>query len=291
MSILALTAGFLIFAPRDGKPAAEKRAPNAGRANGDPADRPADAASSASPQAVAFAGEEANSRARTFIEMAARDAEGALAAALKETGKEARSELLQAVLRGWAAVNVEAAGDWARSQQFLDRGLAMAAVFNGAVARPSEAIRYATMISREDPDRARDYGMYLIFGLAQTDLHEKAAAFAAGTNPAHAGEWLNAAYNQWAKKDPERALASAVKNPAAMKKTVFYAAITGWAQANPRALAAHAVDFPKGDERDYSLTVALRAWIARDPGAAGEWIEAHRDAVASIPDFETILED
>jgi hypothetical protein len=284
--LAALTGAYLLFGP----PASKREETSASPA-ARPVGSPENTASNDSPRAVAVSGGEQNSHAKILREMAARDPESALAAALKETREDARSDLLQAVLRGWAANDVEAAGDWARSQQFIDRGLAMAAVFNGAVAQPAEAIRYATMISGEEPDRARDYGMYLIFGLGQAGLHEKAASFASGTDPALAGEWVNAAYNQWAKKDPERALASAVKTPAATKTAAFYATIAGWAQTNPRALVAHAVNFPKGAERNYSLTVALRAWISRDPGAAGDWIEAHRNVVESIPNFETILED
>lgn len=228
---------------------------------------------------------------RALQALAARDPQGALISALNETDEELRTELFQAVLRGWAGVDVEAAGDWARSQDFVDHGLAMAAVFNGAARQPSEAVRYARMISREDPQRTRDYGVYLIFALGQTGHHEKAVAYAVEGTPALAVEWVNAAYNRWGQRNPKHALASAVKTDAALRHIAFCAVISGWAQANPQALASHAMHFPAGAEKDYSLIVALRSWIGRDPGAAADWIEAHRGAVASIPGFETILED
>lgn len=295
LSLAALLGAAVFFASHISKrgdaPRGKEQGPTTRRVESPPVSGSAVAISGEpSPPAADPVGGE-NETARMLRTMAAHDPKGALGAALEESDEERRSELLQAVLRGWAGMDVEAAGDWARSQDFMDHGLAMAAVFNGAVRQPSDAIHYASMLCAEDPRRARDYGVYLIFSLGQAGHHEKAAAYAAKGDPAHAGEWLNAAYNHWGRQAPELALASAVKINAATRRTAFYAVISGWAQTNPRALAVNAVNFPAGGEKDYSLIVALRSWIGRDPGAAADWIEAHRSVVEGIPGLETILED
>lgn len=223
--------------------------------------------------------------------VAARDAERALSFALQESDFGLRSELLQACLRGWASTDVESAGTWARSQRYLDWGLAMAAVFQGAAVHPEEAIRYAKHLSHHDPAHARNYGSYIVFALGRIRNHEEAARFAATTPSAFTVDRLNAAYANWGRSEPERALTSAMEQADDLvRRTALYAVISAWSQCEPRALASFALQLPAGPEKDYAVITALRSWLALDPAATDEWISAHGAVLAKISRLELILD-
>ena len=206
-------------------------------------------------------------------ELAFNDPSRALAFAEAETDPELRDVLFQSALRGWAKKNPEDALAWVSTQTYLDRGVATAAVFHGAASDPENAVHLATQLSTDDPERAADYGSYLIAALDGAGEFNRAAQFAAEVSEEYRVDLLNAAYAGWADRDPQAALTNLSRlNDPEIRRTAFDAAVSRWADHAPKAAAAYAVDLAPGHERTFALSVALRSWASADPTAAAEWI-------------------
>lgn len=220
--------------------------------------------------------------------LAARDPLRAMALAAGESDQSRREELIQAVLRGWAGTDADAAANWALAQSYLDQGQAMAAVFNGSNQHPDEAVRLARRLTVQDPGNAQSFGGYLIFALGQVGKFEVAASYAASSEAAIRTDLLTAAYDKWAEIQPELAFAAALefKTPE-IQTTAVQAAIGGWARTNPQGLTEWAANIPEGSDRTLALTTALRSWIEKDPAAASEWVARTK----FTPEMEAALED
>ncbi|HEX2853190.1 MAG TPA: hypothetical protein VHO24_08130 [Opitutaceae bacterium] len=226
--------------------------------------------------------------AESIETLAGRDHRRALAFALAESNLPSRDTLLQAVLRGWAATDANAAADWARSQSYLESGQAMAAVFNGASRHPDEAVWLNRRLSTEDPDNAAANTGYLIFALARNEKFALAAEVAA-TGPSDSRvDLLTAAYGAWGEHHPKVALAhtAELKNPD-IQHAAFQAVLGGWAKANPEELTEVAANLPAGPDRQLALVTALRQWIEKDPASAAEWAR-HANF---FPEMEATLEE
>ena len=220
-------------------------------------------------------------------DLAARDPDRARAFALEETREPLRTDLLRAVLAGWATDDIEAAGRWALTQDHLYQDAALAAVFHGARSQPDEAVRYARYLAQADPSRTGDVGHYLIHALGEADEHQRAATYAAAGG-AFAKEWLVPAYAQWARQDPPVAIAAAAQlRDEEQRRTASRAAIAGWAKVDPAALLRYAESLHPGSDRDRAIVAGLRALAAREPDAAAAWIAKS----APISGVETVLED
>jgi hypothetical protein len=103
-----------------------------------------------------------------------------------------------------------------------------------------------------------------------------AAEFAAASAPALRRDLLNAAYYEWARREPELAVQMALRlGDAGEREYAVESALSGWARTDPAALAEAAMAFPEGGEKTAALTKAFRAWLVIDPTKAGEWIAAH----------------
>jgi hypothetical protein len=227
--------------------------------------------------------------AESLETLAAQDPSRALAIALAETDLALRETLLQAVLRGWASTAPDTAADWALAQTYLEQGLAMAAVFNGAKVNPATAISLAERLSAQHPADADSYGRYLIFGLTQAGQFELAANFAARSPDEVRTELLSAAYTHWARQQPSNALAAALKlDDPAKQDAAFHATISGWAHLNPQELTATANQLPEGADRILALTSGLRSWIEKDPATASDWISQHK---LTAKEAEMVLEE
>lgn len=221
-------------------------------------------------------------------ELATRDPGKALSLALGQTDEAFRSDLLQAVLRGWAATDTDAAANWAQAQSHLEKGQAMSAVFHGAAKRPDEALRLGQRLSSEDPENAASYGGYLVFALGRAEKFETAATVALAAPAEFRTDLLTNAYNAWGERQPKLALAAAATLPDPdMQRTAFQATVGGWAKANPRELTEVAVNLPEGPDRTLALTTGLRQWIDQDPASAAEWAKRAK----FFPEMEATLEE
>jgi len=211
--------------------------------------------------------------AALVAELAAADPMRAIALADGETNGSLRDTLLQAALRGWGGVSPEVALAWATAQTLLDSGEAMASVFHGAAHDPENLLRLTGQWSQQDPDRAGDYGSYLVAALNRAGDFSQAATYAAAVPSEFRLNLLNAAYAGWADREPKAALEAIGQLPdPEIKKTAFAATISRWANNDAPAAAAYARELPEGSERMLALTVALRNWAAVDGVGAATWM-------------------
>lgn len=218
-----------------------------------------------------------------FEELGASDAMRALALAEAEANSVLRSEFIQAALRGWGRTDPAAAIAWAKAQSLLDQGMAMSAVFHGAAHVPEEAVRLAVQLSGQDPERAGDYGSYLISALSRAGEFSRAAGFAEEASQEIRVDLINAAYSAWGNREPQTALrfVEDISDPE-MKTMAFNAAISAWANHDGKAVAEYALELPAGPGKTFAFSVALRAWAATDLVAAAKWLGS-RDA---SPEFD-----
>jgi hypothetical protein len=231
---------------------------------------------------------------RALMELARHDPARALVLALGESGERLRERFRDAALKGWAAVAPEKAAAWAMALPPGDRRPAIVAVFSGAIEQPVEAARLGQQLCRQWPAEAGDYGQLLISALTGAGAYEVAARFAWDDTSEHGPAWLNAAYYQWAMRQPEAALKAfgAITDPVT-RNHAFLGLTAGWAEANPAALANYAVKLPAGSERADALGQMLSQWATRDPLTASEWMLKNLNpstdldggvaAVASLP--------
>jgi hypothetical protein len=193
--------------------------------------------------------------------------------ARKESDPDLRLRFLEAAMRGWGQTNPEAALAWATSQDSMDPGQAMAAVFHGAARDREGAIRLTAEMSKRAPQRANDYGSYLIAALGRSGDFGAAADFAAKGAPEARVNWLSDAYSRWANKDPRAALDYATQlTDAEARQTAWHIAVSRWAYNDPAAAAEYALDLPNQNERKFALAEALPRWAAADPVKAASWI-------------------
>lgn len=226
--------------------------------------------------------------AEALRRLATRDHARALDLALASTDLQRREELLQAVLRGWASVDPSAAADWARTQIFLEAGLAMAAVFNGANGAPEEAVRLYRRLSSDDSENIGSYANYLVYALGQVEKFELAATVAAEVVGEARIDVVTAAYHAWGEHQPKLALAAAaeLKDPE-LRRAATEAVLGGWAKANPAELTEIAIDLPPGPDRQLAVVTALRRWIEQDPAAVAAWAARAKP----FPEMEATLEE
>jgi hypothetical protein len=218
-----------------------------------------------------------------------------LALALAQPASEAREHAVEMAIEAWATVDPDAAATWVRHQAEIPRPGAMAALLRGtAWADADKAVLLAAELRRVDPENAAEYGNFLVHALGEAGRYELAAKWAAASAETNGEmiDWLTAAYARWAAVRPEAALLDAVAlaDPA-RRRAGAEAAIGSWARVQPQALADCAVNFPPGPEKNLAIVTALRTWAASEPEKVSEWMLAHRDAIASIPDLATINED
>lgn len=207
-------------------------------------------------------------------ELARTDPKRALALALAEANWETRDQLRDAALRGWGATAPDAAADWAMDHRLGERMRCVAAVLSGAAENPPEAVRVALRVCAADPGPAADYGHALISALVEKGgAFESAAKFAAAVGTERQQFLLDSAFYQWARHQPDQALAAIgnISDPK-IRESAYAGLLAGWAAADAEVLANHAQKLPVGEDRNRAFAIALPRWVEKDPVAATEWI-------------------
>lgn len=216
-----------------------------------------------------------NKELAALLEKLARtDPQRALALAEAESNWLLRDELRDAALRGWGATAPDAAADWAVNHRLDQRMRYVSAVLSGAVEQPNEAVRVALRLCKADPGPAADYGHALINALVdKVGSFAEATRFASTVGTDRQQFLLDSAYYQWAKYQPEQALAAInqITDPN-IKASAYDGMLAGWASADATKLASLALTMPPGEDRLKAFNVALPKWIEKDPAAATEWI-------------------
>ncbi len=193
--------------------------------------------------------------------------------AQRESNEALRPRLMESAMRGWGQTDPEAALAWVAAQSLTDSGPANAAIFHGAACDPDRAIQLATTLSRSDPSRAADHGLYLVAALARAEEFTKAADFALNSTAESRAIRLSDAYSRWANKSPEQALAHATQlSDPKTRKTASKAILLRWAYNDASAAAQHALGLTDSDERQFALSKALPLWVAAQPVEAAVWM-------------------
>lgn len=231
-------------------------------------------------------------RMEFLAELAAHDPKLAMQLALSENNQRLRLLLRQTVLRAWATQAPEDAAGWAMILPDGDRQVAMEAVLAGAATQPEDAIRLVRQLATLDPERASDYGQFLVSGLTASGAYAETARFAAAETSITRVAWLHTAFFQWATHQPENARAAfeRITDPA-VRSAAFSGFVSGWGLADPAALASYAIQLPPGDDRAQALAQALPQWVTHDTIRASEWmnrLEPHSDLDSGVASVATL---
>ncbi|ATC64847.1 hypothetical protein CMV30_13210 [Nibricoccus aquaticus] len=208
--------------------------------------------------------------------LARTDPQRALSLADAEGNWLTRDQLRDASLRGWAAVEPDAAADWAMQQTVLgERMKCVAAVLAGATAQPDAALRVGLRLCTADPEPAGFYGHMLINALVErTGNFDAATRFATSANMIDRQSFLlDSAFYQWAQHDPDRAYAqlASLTDPT-IRTSALKGLIEGRSDFDPRHFADFAQKLPAGADRTQALSISLQRWAGKDPVAALQWI-------------------
>ena len=225
-------------------------------------------------------------RAALLEELARTNHERALELAFAEGNWLVRDELRNAALRGWGAVEPDAASEWAMNVKLDgDRLQSVMAVLNGAAEKPDDAVRVALRLCSADATQNGDYGHALINALVEkSGSFEAAVRFAtAATMVGRQSFLLDSAFYQWAQHDPDRARQEFAKiQDPSVRTAALKGVIEGWADSDPQKLADFGQALPIGEDRSRVLAVALPEWVKKDPDGALKWI----NQLDPHPDFD-----
>ncbi|HEX2855525.1 MAG TPA: hypothetical protein VHO24_19980 [Opitutaceae bacterium] len=206
-------------------------------------------------------------------ELARRDPFAALASALAEADETVRRTLLVSVLRGWARADVVGAGTWILSQSYLEHKVALAALFNGAMNRPDDAIRFAREAVRANSTEANACSEALISALCNAGKFEPAALFAANDARQIAAGLASTIYRRWGEQAPRPAWESALTlNEPGVRVAALESATHAWSLVDSKSLADAGRQLAAGPDRTLVLTMAIRAWLDQDLDAASAWV-------------------
>lgn len=208
-------------------------------------------------------------------ELARTDHDRALALAAKDDNWRLRDIFRDAALRGWASTTPDAAGDYALALRAEDRRAAVAAVLQGTADDPNETVRLALRLSQADPGIAGDYGHAAIATLVDNGHFADAVKFGREAGTETHPYLLKSAFFQWARNQPDEALAACaqIEDPT-LQSRARTEVISGWAWADPKALAEHGLKASSADDRKAALSEALPLWMEREPEVVINWINS-----------------
>ena len=213
---------------------------------------------------------------RVFLrDLAKRDPTRAIRFAESAPTPRQRDEFVRAVLGGWAAADPLAAVRWTLDNVRLgERRAAAESLLEGAVVDPDAAIEVGKFLCASDPLLQSDHGNALVSAFAGAGRFDLAAEFAAAASGDFRAHWLSTAFGQWARYQPDAALAAAgeLADPD-VRAEALQGVITGWVGSDPAALVASARRFPAGEVRDIALREGLQQWVFLDPVAASAWMD------------------
>jgi hypothetical protein len=231
--------------------------------------------------------------------LAKTDPKRALELAGQQGNWDLREQLRNAAMRGWGSVAPDAAVDWALTNRLDIRMQCVAAALTGAAENPAEAVRVALRACKADPGPAADYGHALISALVDKPAaFEEAVKFASAVGTDRQQFLLDSAYYQWAKHQPEQALAALGKiGDPKVRASAYDGLLSGWAAANAQQLTEYAQKLPPGEDRTRALAAALPKWVERDPASATEWLGRHDpspefdDGIAAVATRPSLMTD
>ena len=225
-----------------------------------------------------------NEMAALIERMAKQDPQRAITLAAAQTNLRLRAALLRAALKGWGTANPEAAAQWAQSETVMDQAQAINALMQGAVQDPDKAISVTAALIQSSSSRASEFGGDLISALTEAGQFDRAANFAAN-GPADCREgWLLPAYSRWAEFQPQAAMANAMQiADAGVREAALNAIIIGWSPTDPKGLVEYAQNNLPAGQQDSALSSAIGFWADSDPAAAAAWINQNNPGPQTDP--------
>ena len=208
--------------------------------------------------------------------LAETDPQSALSLALAPVNLRLRAALLRAALKGWGEADPFAAVEWAKTQTVMDQSQIIAALLQGAVRNPSEAIDVTTQLMKDNVGRASEFGCDLISALNEGGEFELAANFAVNGPPNFREDLILPAYSRWAEFQPGAAVASAMNiTDSAVRDSALNAITVGWSPTDPQGLLEFARSNLPMEQQNSVVTSALDFLASSDPVAAAKWINEH----------------
>ncbi|HEX4349016.1 MAG TPA: hypothetical protein VH251_01450 [Verrucomicrobiae bacterium] len=214
-----------------------------------------------------------NELAALIEKMAEQDPQHAIALSAAQTNLRLRAALLRAALKGWGTTNPEAATEWVQTETVMDQAQAINALLQGAVQDPDKAISVTSTLMQNDSSRAGEFGADLISALTEGGQFERAAKFVAEAPATDREDWMLPAYSRWAEFQPQAALASAMQiTDPATRATALNAVIVGWSPTDPKGVVEFAQNNLPAEQQNFALSSAIGFWADNDPIAAATWI-------------------
>jgi hypothetical protein len=214
-----------------------------------------------------------NEMAALIEKMAESDPQRAISLAAAQTNLRLRASLLRAALKGWGATDPEAASRWTQTETVMDQAQAIDALLQGAVRNPNDAIDVTSALIQNNPGRASEFGTDLISALNESGQFELAASFAVNGPANCCNDWILPAYSRWAEFQPQAAIASAMQiaDPG-LRDTALNAIVTGWSPTDPKGMVEFAENNFTAEQQNSAISSALVFWADTDPVAAATWI-------------------
>jgi hypothetical protein len=205
--------------------------------------------------------------------MARRDPQRAISLATAQINVRLRAALLRAALKGWGTTDPEAAAAWAQTETVMDQAQAMDALLQGAVGNPDKAVALTTALIQNNAAQASEFGTDLISALNESGQFAAAANFAVNGPENCRNDWILPAYSRWAEFQPQAAVAGAMQiSDPGVRDAALNAIVTGWAPTDPQGLVEFAQNNLSGAQQNAALESAIGFWADSDPMAAAQWI-------------------
>jgi hypothetical protein len=223
-----------------------------------------------------------NELAALIEKMAEQEPQRAISLAVAQTNLRLRAALLRSALKGWGSTDPEAAVVWTQSETAMDQGQAINALLQGAVRDPDKAINVTDTLIQNDSTRAGEFGGDLVSALTESGQFERAADFAASGPANRREDWILPAYSRWAEFQPQAAAASAMQiaDPG-LRATALNAVTIGWSPTDPKGVVDFARNNLPPEQQNAALSGALGLWADNDPAAAAAWINQNNPGEAS----------
>ena len=223
-----------------------------------------------------------NELAGLIEKLAGLDPEHAISLAAAQTNLRLRASFLRAALKGWGATRPEAAAEWAQAETVMDRAQALNALLQGAVQDPGRATSLTAALMQKNPDRAMEYGGDLISALTEAGRFDCAANFAVSGTENCRDDWMLAAYSRWAEFQPQAAVASAMQiTDPVLRDTALNAVTVGWSPTDPKGMVDFAQNHLPPGQQNSALSGAIGFWADSDPAAAAAWINQNDPGASS----------
>jgi hypothetical protein len=216
--------------------------------------------------------------------LAEQDPRRAIAFAAGQGNLRLRASLLRAALKGWGRTQPEAAATWVRTETVMDHAQAVNALLQGAVQDPDRAEILTRTWIKDDSGRAMEYGNDLISALAESGQFARAADFAADSTTKCHVSWMLVAYSRWAEYQPQAAAAAAMQiTDPDLRETALNAVIVGWSPTDPKGLVEFTQNNLPSAQQNTALSSAIGFWADSDPLGAANWINQNNPGEASDP--------